>query len=368
MPRRRGTEAQAVAIKENLGRLSLLLRNPDFRKDLVEARRHPEAIWAKFSGPVSEELIKMAMAEQEAQETESQAANPQKEQPPEQPARTVRDYWDLLSKWGLLWFPQDIIRAESLPSTIEQLESAIHDEMKVWIQSPDATAGYVHRPAVIAEDPAQVFIDRYWDGDDPRKLPPRLCVGKLLHLRVDMSYPVDVLCALIEVELRRVYKQNRERENRVRGRQVLPAKPPRRRRLDKLGLQLKVYDLAEQGKTFAETSREVKKPVPTVKSCFLSASRKVHSLSFPDEVGPTVVATTSSETPTVPSKKELPLTNFDPAVHIPNCPTCSAAERVEGLCAQARIFTLQDYVSQGEFPAGPLNVGAKPYDEVEPES
>ena len=52
--------------------------------------------------------------------------------------------------------------------------------------------------------------------------------------------------------------------------------PPKRRRSDKIDLQLRVFDMATEGKTFKEIARHLKKRGSTVKSAYLVA----HSIIF----------------------------------------------------------------------------------------
>jgi hypothetical protein len=56
--------------------------------------------------------------------------------------------------------------------------------------------------------------------------------GRFLFFRIDLNHPVDDLLPLIEEQLRDIYRH----------------RPKRRRRLDRVQFNCKVYDLAEQGK------------------------------------------------------------------------------------------------------------------------
>src|SRR5262249_32633825 len=120
---------------------------------------------------------------------------------------------------------------------------------------------------------------------------PRHEDGRYLNLRIDLDHPADTLLPLIERELGRYSRQYRRQ----------------RRRLKEAPFNLRVFDLAESGETFKAIFQTVRKPVTTVRSAYLTASRNVF--------GPGLTH----------SKKTLPLVNFDANAHCETCPTCRKA-------------------------------------------
>ena len=136
----------------------------------------------------------------------------------------------------------------------------------------------------------------------------RLEYGHFIDLRVRYyDHPVSELLPLIEEELN------------FATRNVTP----KRRRLDKVPFQLKVFDQCARGETFSKIAKKLKRRHSTVKSAFLSARRNI----FND--------------PTSFRKKSVVLLNFDPHSHVPNCSTCRKAEKFEQMCQPARLYANQ---------------------------
>lgn len=138
---------------------------------------------------------------------------------------------------------------------------------------------------------------------------------RFLFFRIDLEHPLEDLLSLIEKELREVYG----------------TRPRRRRRLDRVDFQLRVFDLAEEGKTFSTIAAELQHRPSTIKSAFLVARRNVFGRAG------------------VPSKKRLPLASFDTYEHVVGCPTCQGAQRFEQMCQKARLYANLDTKSQREL-------------------
>jgi len=139
--------------------------------------------------------------------------------------------------------------------------------------------------------------------------------SRYLNLRVDLDHPVHTLLPLIEKELGRHSREH----------------PRGRRRPKQVDFYLRVFDLAEAGETFRTISITLKRRPSTVKSAFLAARRNIFG-SAP-----------------APSKKALPIANFDRDIHIQKCSVCTKAEKFEEMCLQARRYALQDHKSQREL-------------------
>lgn len=141
-------------------------------------------------------------------------------------------------------------------------------------------------------------------------------------LRLDLQHPVDTLLPLIEKELRKALKEFSDRGLLER----------RRRRLDKLDFQLRVFDLAKSGQTFKAIARKLGRLPSTVKSAYLIARQNI----FGQTAGP--------------SKKVLPLVGFDPARHVANCRACQRAQTDKEICPEALLYANQDQRGRRERP------------------
>ena len=148
--------------------------------------------------------------------------------------------------------------------------------------------------------PGEAII--YWPGEDPSSdeirdlehygLRPLVSYSpvestelrddRFLFLRVDLDQPAYVLLPLFEEELR----QQTER------------RPRRRRRLDRVGFYLEVFDRAKDGLTFREIATELDRKPSTVKSAYITAA---HNIFGPARA---------------PTKARLPLAYFDPTARM----------------------------------------------------
>jgi hypothetical protein len=137
----------------------------------------------------------------------------------------------------------------------------------------------------------------------------------LLRLQVDLRHPLDVLMAHVEEELQ----------------DAIGDRPRQRRRLDKVDFYLDVFDRAVRGESFKSIARTQGRGVSTVKTAFLAAKRNI----FGSAAGP--------------SKKGLPLVNFDTDAHHRYCSVCKKANTFNEMCTQARTYFLQDHKGQREL-------------------
>lgn len=142
--------------------------------------------------------------------------------------------------------------------------------------------------------------------------------GRLL-LEVDLNCPIEGLLPLIQEELREAEALYREGKRK-------------RHRIDKIDFQISVYDTAEEGKSFPEIARALRKRVTTVKSAYLVARRNIFGSDA--------------------SRPRKSLEDFDAHSHCASCPQCRKAQGVEQMCAKALQYAGRDYKSQRERPIG----------------
>jgi len=306
MAHRTGKEASLVAWKEGWTRVRLLLRNPDFRKELSEARKHymtffdtaPEVAAGK--NPVGNKGEKY----------------------------TYKKYEAFLKRWNLPLLPHEFAVPTASLDSIQAEEALLWKHMVDSQSHPDPECRYIFRPAVLASDPDEEKLQQFLEDEDnvdalaegqtispPRDLQP----GNSLVLTLDLGYPKDVLEEMVSIELTRAMKKRHYLEDKGKFPHT-----PRRRRLDKINIQLAVFDLASEGKKFNEISQTWKIPIPTIKSKYLKACHLIYGLNN----GPT--------------KKKVPLEIFDIDSHLKNCTICKKAETTDDMCGKAKAYIDQD--------------------------
>jgi len=248
----------------------------------------------------------------------------------------METYFQFLEKWDLHWFPNELITAgDSLPGTPEGYEHAIAKAMREYGPTLSPGEDQIKLPAVVARDPYDVYFNNYveahYEGQEHFEVPPPPShiprPGSTLDIRVDLSYPQDVLEAEIKRELCKAIRTRRNYEKRG----LLPSRP-QRVHLEKIGFYLKVYDQAAAGQTFRKIAKGLKKRVSTVKSAYLVACRSIFVGSQK------------------PPKRHLPAKAPGVLHDCEKCPVCRCAERPEDLCPVAKAYAGQDQVSQRELP------------------
>lgn len=288
MPRRTPDRAQRLALQQGWTRIRCLLRNQDFRKDLIEERRQFAAgdDWWSSSG-------------------------------------------DFFKKWNLQWLPLGLLSADrSLPSTPQACEELIKKSLKSAQHDPRKASQHLWRPAVIAEDPRDKYVEEYLDRhagdpalDDPSfklKIPSRIPQrGTVLNLGLDLSYPQDVLEGLVKEELRKALKERQ----RLVAKGQLPA-PPKRQRLDKVDFYLEVYDRAAGGEPYRKIATALRSSRSTVQSAHVRAMRLIGA--------PHTKRRPARHSPTVTWKKSDPDSYI--TTHLRKCQICRVAEQFDQRC------------------------------------
>jgi hypothetical protein len=149
--------------------------------------------------------------------------------------------------------------------------------------------------------------------------------------RVEMSVdldavPLDSLIAMVEDELRKVYRDHKQRTRRV-GTRV-------RRRPDTDQFDLRVFDLALQGeRSFRKIATQLSRPPSSVKTAFMRAAARIG-----------VPRTTSRRRAASYHDWDV----FDPDSHKRTCVHCRGAKTVEEMCAPLRQYVKQDERGQSE--------------------
>ena len=156
---------------------------------------------------------------------------------------------------------------------------------------------------------------------------------KWLRLDVNLSYPRDILIERIDRELSK----------------AMPQRSKTRRRWDKFGYYLKVYDAAKKGEPFTAIARTLRKRLSTVKSAWLAIGKAIY---YCNSTGLTRIDAHRHRA--LPAKKKLVLMDVDPATHISHCERCKKAQTVDEMCLVSQIFTKQDTHGQRELPVGDI--------------
>ncbi|MCA9470220.1 MAG: hypothetical protein KC643_32890 [Nitrospira sp.] len=362
MPRRKGSDALQAALYQGWFGLRFLLRNPEFRKDLARVYRPKPPSGMSKQSTLSDSQI-----------TPSE----------------VHDWWWLMAKWGLAWVPTTWPDpgSERWSEVVKQEENFLRGQMLEAAPHPDPEQRFIFRRAVEAWDPDLVAQEKWiednleeLDGNSSVVPPPYVKpANRLLRLRVDLSYPQDVLEGVIMLELKEAKKRitkQKVKENETPSFPLIPIKlrgtdfslmldlsypqsvlegaiqsalteaknqhsaqqatqnsdiGKTRIRLDKAEDQLLVFDLVKEGQSFTDIARQVQKPVSTVKSLWKVTAQAIVSFA-----------------PRLP-RRSLLLLDFKPIGHCPQCPTCINAQQISALCRPARAYANQDYVSQREL-------------------
>ena len=325
--------------------LRLLIRNSQFLTDLKALRKLDDPYGYKYAR-VSQGHMEEAFKATEEFDPNKLGTLAMKF--PADSATPIRSYWDFLKKWHLVWLPSKLFihpsaawtgsdavpGDEPLPHTPDDFEKVIETALTEARQDPKFEE--MLRPAVTASEPFDEWAEEQvagWDGTDgvvevPDRIPRP---GTVLNIQADLSYPQDV----IEAEIKKAVRKAKDRRRALERQGLLPSRP-KRLRLGASKFQLKVYDLAKAGKTFQAIHVATNRPVPTCKSAFLAASKKIAALVIPALAPPPV------------SKNSLPLIDFDHKKHVSQCSQCRSANRIEDMCEVVNRYAKRDHVSQHE--------------------
>jgi hypothetical protein len=116
------------------------------------------------------------------------------------------------------------------------------------------------------------FLDALWrEETSPGRgdlnleaiFPPLLDCGDVdqtgyLSVRIDMTFPVDVIVEALAKKIRMIRKES--------------SRPRRRQRPDRISFQLSVYDRVAVGENFLEIARALREPASTVKSAYVACN------------------------------------------------------------------------------------------------
>ncbi len=162
---------------------------------------------------------------------------------------------ELLTSWGVAWTPSfEILHDPRVPELSQETiilyesffgESPLYEPVSAFDAYDGPYDGWV-RPASAT--------DR----------------GQQLLILVDLSYPPSRLMPRIEEELKAAI----ESRSKTQRHDYLPA-DRKRRRHDKLGSQLEVYDLYVNGEPTGKISRTLNRPLGTVRSALATAIKLI---------------------------------------------------------------------------------------------
>ncbi len=166
-----------------------------------------------------------------------------------------RKIYELLTSWGVAWTPSFEILHDPRVPELSQETIILYESF--FGESP-------------LYEPVSAFdaYDGPYDGwVRPDSVTDR---GQQLLILVDLSYPPSRLMPRIEEELKAAI----ESRSKTQRHDYLPA-DRKRRRHDKLGSQLEVYDLYVNGEPTWKISRTLKRPLGTVRSALATAIKLI---------------------------------------------------------------------------------------------
>jgi hypothetical protein len=232
MPRRTVEKANKVAAQRAAARIRCLVRNRDFRRDLMAVRR----------------------------------------QLPRD--HRMESYFAFLAKWDLQWFPSRLLTSgDQLPATPQGYETVIFQQMREYLHSQHPDNRFIVLPAVVAKDPFEEYVEAHSDPENnspvPEHIPRR---GKVLNVRIDLSYPQDLLEALVKDELKKA-KENRNRLQREGLLQT--ASDPERLHVEKIPFYMEVFDRHSAGEPYRTITTDLRSRKSTVQYAHVVAMRLI---------------------------------------------------------------------------------------------
>lgn len=302
MPRR-SKKAAHEAQRRSLARLRYMFRHPQFHKDIALLRSKYPHHASDTHVITQEDIDECQRLEEEAKARhEEQLNNP--------------SYTDLLDlfrrKWGLSLFPKEIFNLQGeadVPKNAQDYERGLLKYL-ARLKAEGEPASLPTSRAVFAEDP---YITKEWYEYEAEYggLPPEAPFqGTWLDIRVNLSYPKDVLESLISKELGKALAGRKRKQKQLLGKNS-------RLRTSTVAFELKVFDRCEAGQTFEDIAKELnvktkslKGRLSTVRSAYLAACRKIQ-------------AETGQPIQTAPS---------DSKHFYDTCPICSIASKTDQFC------------------------------------
>lgn len=308
MPRRKGQAAELAIENEGLNRWRILLRHRRFQQSLNRLRSQYRK-WVK-GPPITQYTYEFG----DNDEGEFGTAIPRQTE-----SKISRKDVDLFNECD----PNDPM--------VGMPEGAWHTFNAKW---------GIHLPkAALSDALADLRQDtiNQWtaiSSKEPAIVPLPVQAGNSrsnwLRLKVNLSYPRDILIERIEQELSKVMRKRHKA----------------RRRWDKFDYYFRVYDSAMAGETFTAIARALNKRVSTVKSAFLAIGKTIY---YCDSTGLRRIHANRDRG--LPKKKTLVLMYVDAATHISHCELCKKAQTVDEMCKVSQIFITQDTRGQVELQA-----------------
>jgi hypothetical protein len=268
MPRRNVEQAQRIAAQRAAIRMRCVVRHPEFYHDLVKVRSCFVA---------------------------SEARN-----------------WDwlplidFLKKWGLKWFPFGMMPPNGeLPRSPAYYERIISQAIK----DEDIRRPMI-LPAVVAKD---LFDDEYNAECIPKP-------GMFLHIRVDLSYPRDIIEKIIADHLKTA--------------QARRARPEIERiHMQNLSSWLQVYDSANAGKSYSEIAESLQRSKSSIQHDDMMARRLIGDTRERRRVGMSA-----------PLDRDAYVKG-----HLKGCDICRGAERFADYCDGFKSWTT-DHMVPAPYP------------------
>lgn len=174
--RRKGSEAQRKARLQLISQWRILLRRPDFRKDLQRVRLGAPASmeYGTETSMTRAEVEEVTQSYRREEAARLRAARSQRKKA----VTPVDTYESLLREYRLNWLPGRFFQPDFPdlePGTVDTYERLLAEAFKKN-SDPDPQRRYYSRPAVLAEDPSIAYYDKHQTAH------PFLRPGQVLHL------------------------------------------------------------------------------------------------------------------------------------------------------------------------------------------
>jgi hypothetical protein len=190
--------------------------------------------------------------------------------------------------------------------------------------------GSIMLPPIQANEPYERYVTDDADDEQEVEVPAHIPKpGSVLDIRVDLSYPVDMLEAIIKEKLRSA----KRRRSELQARGELPLdREPSRIHVRKLSFYLQVFDRHSAGEPFRMIARALKQRKSTVQYAYVTAIRFIGEVPV-------------SRCGNRPDDNAASIRNPDAWIrhHVMTCRECKSADSWGQFCEGYRSFVTSNF-------------------------